>query len=60
MIDFIQSCLSPAILITVVVGYSFIAVLAWEIVRQRRITRRIERDAKSGLSHRQLVARGMI
>ena len=38
----------------------FIALPAYELVRQMRIGRRIERNAKSGLSHRQLIARGMI
>jgi hypothetical protein len=36
------------------------AVVAFEVVRGMLITRRIERNAKSGLSHRQLIARGMI
>jgi len=38
----------------------FVALPTYEIVRQVRISRHIERCRKSGLSHRQLVARGMI
>jgi len=35
-------------------------LVAYEVVRGIRITRKLDRLAKSGLSHRQLVARGMI
>ena len=47
-------------IVSVIAIVIFIALPAYEIVRQVRISRRIERNAKSGLSYRQQVARGMI
>jgi hypothetical protein len=35
-------------------------LITYEVRRQRRITRRLEELAASGLSHRQLIARGLI
>jgi hypothetical protein len=37
-----------------------VALVAYEVRRQRRITRRLESLARMGLSHRQLIARGLI
>jgi hypothetical protein len=40
---------------------SLIGLLAaFEVIRGIRIARRLDRLAKSGLSHRQMIARGMI
>lgn len=37
-----------------------VALVAYEVRRQRRITRRLNELSKTGLSHRQLIARGLI